>query len=164
MYRTVRVIRTFGLFMAMAMTLLAGCRKTTDAAATANYWLTDFEKAKQTAGAEGKDLLINFAGSDWCYWCQKLDSEVFSKQDFIRQAGKSFVFVMVDFPNDTSHQSAELQKQNQALSEQFRVEGFPTVFLADATGKPYAKTGYLEGGVQTYLKHLSQLRNQPKTP
>ena len=164
MYRGVQFTRIFCLFPAITMILFAGCGKTADAPAAAKVWLTDFEKAKQTAGAEGKDLLINFAGSDWCYWCQKLDREVFSKQDFIREAGRYYVFVMVDFPNDTSRQSAELQKQNQALAAQFGVEGFPTVFLADATGKPYAKTGYIEGGVQMYLKHLSQLRNQPKTP
>ncbi|HIA27437.1 MAG TPA: thioredoxin family protein, partial [Planctomycetes bacterium] len=32
----------------------------------------DFDKAKETARSEGKDLLINFTGSDWCGWCQRL--------------------------------------------------------------------------------------------
>ncbi len=159
-----RFIRIFVLFQVIAIIFFAGCGKTTDAASMPKHWFTDFEKAKQTAGAEGKDILINFSGSDWCYWCKKLDKEVFSKQEFIRQAGKNFVFAVVDFPNDTSRQSAELQKQNQVLSEQFAVEGFPTVFLADANGRPYARTGYIEGGVQAYLEHLSDLRNQKILP
>ena len=40
-------------------------------------WMLDIEKAKATAKAEGKDIFINFTGSDWCGWCKRLDAEVF---------------------------------------------------------------------------------------
>jgi len=146
------------------MLVFTGCRKKTDVLGNHSAWMTDFEKAKQTARSQGKDLLINFAGSDWCYWCQRLDGEVFSRTDFLEKAGKDFVFVLVDFPNDTSGQSVQLQRQNEKLAEQFGIEYFPTVFLADADGKPYARTGYLEGGVKSYLENLKRLKGQRVSP
>ena len=39
-------------------------------------WFVDYEKAKAKAQKEGKDLLLNFSGSDWCRWCILLDKEV----------------------------------------------------------------------------------------
>lgn len=123
-------------------------------------WMTDWDKAKQTAQAEGKDLLIDFSGSDWCYWCKKLDAEVFMHSAFIDTAVKDFVFVLVDFPRDKSNQSETVQKQNERLSEEFGVQGFPTVYLAGPDGKPYAQTGYLEGGPAAYLAHLEELKKQ----
>ncbi|MEC9331981.1 MAG: thioredoxin family protein, partial [Verrucomicrobiota bacterium] len=33
---------------------------------TAEGWLVDFEKAKAQAAKEGKSLLMEFTGSDWC--------------------------------------------------------------------------------------------------
>ena len=166
MKKTYQVLGILGLFLIAAMVLFSGCGKNDDASAATgtNHWLTDFEKAKEIARNQSKDLMLNFAGSDWCYWCQTLDKEVFLKASFIKKAEKDFVFVLVDFPNVTSGQSAAIQQQNEKLAEQFGIEGFPTVFLADASGKPYAQTGYLEGGVQAYLEHLKGLRNQKAAP
>ena len=159
-----RILQVLSLLFIVTALFFVGCRKKADASVVHVEWMTDFEKAKQTAQAQGKDLMLNFAGSDWCYWCQRLDKEVFSKTSFLEKAGKDFVFVLVDFPNDTSGQSEQVQQQNEKLMEQFGVEGFPTVFLADAGGKSYVQTGYLEGGVKAYLEHLKELRNQRTTP
>ncbi|MBL7215575.1 MAG: thioredoxin family protein [Phycisphaerae bacterium] len=165
-----RILQVLSLLLVFTIVLVAGFRRKADVSATTassastDHWMTDFEKAKQTAREEDKDLLIDFAGSDWCYWCQRLDKEVFSKTAFLQEAGKQFVFVLLDFPNDKSGQTAEIQRQNERLARQFDVEGFPTVFLTDANGRPYARTGYMEGGAQTYLEHLRELRNQEATP
>lgn len=121
-------------------------------------WLTDFAAAKTKAAAEGKDILINFSGSDWCGWCIKLDEEVLSKDYFKINAPKYFVLVNADFPNDKSKISPETQKQNEALMKEFGIQGFPTVLLLDAEGKPYVGTGYQDGGPEKYIQHLMQLR------
>ena len=159
-----RILQVLSLLFIVTALFFVGCRKKADASVVHVEWMTDFEKAKQTAQAQGKDLMLNFAGSDWCYWCQRLDKEVFSKAEFLEKAGKDLVFVLIDFPNDTSGQSDQVQQQNEKLAEQFGVEVFPTVFLADASGKSYAKTGYLEGGVKAYLEHLKELRSQRTIP
>jgi thioredoxin-related protein len=148
---------------------LGGCRKKTDqtppaakendANVVSADWMTDFEMAKKKAVNEGKDLLINFTGSDWCGWCIRLDEEVFSQQVFVSEAPTRFVLVKIDFPRKTSLPS-KLKKQNDRLAKDFQIQGFPTIILADSTGKPYAKTGYQEGGAMAYLQHLAQLRLQ----
>ena len=164
---TAVLLGTFGL-------MLSGCKKKADATVPpANPmrgggghidWETDWDKARQTAQSEGKDLLIDFAGSDWCYWCQRLDSEVFTQPAFIEKAKEDFVFVLLDFPNDKSGQSQALQQQNERLSQEFGVQGFPTVFLAHPDGRPYAQTGYFEGGGKAYLEHLNELKKQKNSP
>ncbi len=126
-------------------------------------WVTDWDKAKQTAQQQNKDLLIDFSGSDWCGWCKRLDAEVFKKPEFAA-AGKDFVFVLIDFPSDKSKQSDELQAQNKKLAEEFKVKGFPTIFLTGSDGKPYAQTGYQEGGPAAYLEHLEELKKQKTAP
>ena len=137
---------TFG--WAFAATLLADDK----------LWVNDFEKAQQTAATEGKDLLMDFTGSDWCSWCIKLHKEVFDLDAFKTAAPKSFVLVELDYPNDKSKLSKEIQEQNAKLQQQFSIQGFPAILLADASGRPYAQTGYQQGGAEEYLKHLDELR------
>ena len=45
-------------------------------------WLTDMELATEKASKEGKHLLLDFSGSDWCGWCIRLDKEVFQKENW----------------------------------------------------------------------------------
>lgn len=117
-------------------------------------WETNFEKASAKAKAEGKHVLIDFSGSDWCGWCIKLDKEVFSQKAFKDYAEENLVLVLADFPRDTSGQSEELQKQNKALSEKFAIRGFPTVYILDPNGKTVDKTGYQAGGPEAYVKYI----------
>lgn len=121
-------------------------------------WYTDLEKAKAVAAQEHKDILVDFTGSDWCGWCIKLSKEVFSQPEFRTAAQKDFVFVEVDFPNNKSKLTPEAIARNEQLSKTFGVKGFPTIFLLDAQGQPYAQTGYQEGGATAYLSHLAELR------
>ena len=121
-------------------------------------WTHDWEAAKQQAAKEHKDLLLDFTGSDWCGWCIKLDKEVFQQDGFKKSAKEKFILVELDFPKNTSKLSAETQAQNKKLAEQFAIEGYPTIVLCDASGKPYALTGYQEGGDQKYIAHLDELR------
>jgi thioredoxin-related protein len=126
--------------------------------AAGDLWVTDFEKAKKTAATEGKDLLIDFTGSDWCGWCIRLRKEVFDLDAFKTAAPKNFVLVELDFPQDKSKLSKETQEQNSKLQQQFGIKGFPSIVLADAQGRPYAQTGYQPGGPEKYLPHLDELR------
>ena len=125
-------------------------------------WETDFEKASAKAKAEGKYMLIDFSGSDWCGWCIKLDKEVFSKAAFKAYAKDNLVLVLADFPSDKSKQSIATQKQNQELASKFGVKGFPTVYVLDSSAKPIAKTGYQAGGPEAYVSHIKELIAEAK--
>jgi hypothetical protein len=51
-----------------------------------------------------------------------------------------------------------IRKQNEGLKREWGIDVFPTVFLADADGRPYAQTGYQPGGAAKYLAHLAGLQ------
>ena len=127
-------------------------------------WERDWTKATARAKAEGKDLLINFTGSDWCGWCIKLEEEVFSKGDFAQKAGEKFVFVFLDFPNDPALQKQVIDPAtNQRLKKQYGVSGFPTIVLTNADGKAWAQLGYRRGGPEAYLSYVDEARTHRKT-
>lgn len=128
------------------------------AMATGEGWTDNFAEAKAQAAAEGKDILMDFTGSDWCGWCIKLDNEVFKQDAFKASAPKDFVLVVLDFPKDKSLVSEAAAKQNEQLKTEFAIPGFPTLFLTDATGRPYAQAKYMEGGPENYLTYLAGLK------
>jgi thioredoxin-related protein len=146
--RTLRVLTTATLAWSLASSLFAADE----------LWVNQFDKAKTTAAKDGKDLLLDFTGSDWCSWCIKLHKEVFDLEAFKNAAPKKFVLVELDFPQDKSKLSKEVQDQNAALQKQFSIRGYPTIVLADAQGRPYAQTGYQPGGADAYVKHLDELQ------
>ena len=126
-------------------------------AAAAKGWIEDVAKAQAQAEKEGKDLLMDFTGSDWCGWCTKLKKEVFTQEPFATEAPKKFVFVMLDFPRRRK-MPASVKAQNAEWRDKLGVRGYPTIILADAKGRPYGKTGYRRGGSEKYMEHLNELQ------
>jgi len=124
----------------------------------AEGWQVDFEKAKAQAGAEKKVLLMDFTGSDWCTWCIRLRKEVFDTDIFRKEAPASFVLLELDYPQDQSKQPETVRSQNNRLQEAYAIQGYPTILLADAQGRPFAQTGYEKGGPENYLKLLTGLK------
>jgi thioredoxin-related protein len=122
-------------------------------------WHSDFEKGKKAAAKSGKTLLVNFTGSDWCHWCVQLKKEVFDQEAFAA-APESYELVELDFPQAEDLITPEQRGKNEALAQKLGVDGFPSVILFDAEGRPFARTGYQAGGPEAYLKHLEEI-SQP---
>ena len=139
----------------MALLTFASC-----AFASGDGWINDFEKAKEIAAKENKDILMDFTGSDWCGWCIKLRDEVFSKSHFKTEAPKKFVLLELDFPRDKSKMTKKVINQNDELAKKYNIKGYPTIILANAKGEPYAQTGYQEGGPEKYIEHLNNFHSQ----
>jgi len=119
-------------------------------------WETDFTLASAKAEKGNKYILLNFSGSDWCVWCNKLDSEVFNKPEFKEYARNNLVCVILDFPV-TKPQSMDLKKQNAALAGKYKVSGYPTVVILNSKGDMINSTGYLAGGPKKYVEHLKTI-------
>ena len=70
----------------------------------------------------------------------------------------------VDFPRRVPL-SPELQAQNGALQQFFQVQGYPTIWLVNATKQPDGKlnfeklgsTGYVAGGPEAWLSSANQI-------
>lgn len=119
-------------------------------------WLTDYDTAMAQAKELKRPVLINFTGSDWCGWCIKLANEVFDKDAFMKYAKDNLVLLKLDFPRKLP-QTAEVKAFNNQKASEFKVTGFPTILLVDATGKEINRTGYQPGGPDAYVKHLQEL-------
>jgi len=121
-------------------------------------WYENLDRGIEAAKGEGKKILLFFTGSDWCGWCQKLNSEVFLQKEFARFADYHVVLVRIDFPK-WKYQSDEVKNYNRNLAEIFDVNGYPTVFLLNKSGKILGRTGYRDGGPEAYIKHLKSFLN-----
>lgn len=116
-------------------------------------WFADYDEAVLVAKKEGKDLLVDFTGSDWCGWCIRLHEEVFDHAEWIDAASKDYVFVALDFPNSDELKAAVPNpERNEELKGELGVKGFPTIFLMKSDGTAYARMGYAAGGPAGYLK------------
>jgi protein disulfide-isomerase len=119
-------------------------------------WLTDLPSAQEMAKAQNKLVLLDFTGSDWCHWCIRLKSEIFSQPEFEAFAEQNLVLVEVDFPRRKA-QNAELKQANARLSRQFQITGYPTVIVLDADGKQLGTLGYQAGGPNPFIASLARL-------
>jgi len=123
-------------------------------------WLTDWNEAMKMAQSYARPVVVDFTGSDWCIWCQKLEEEVFSKDEFINYAKDNLILLKVDFPR-AIEQSNELKAFNQQKLKEYKVEGFPTIVIINEKSQEIARTGYRPGGAEQYVKHLQELLNSP---
>lgn len=147
-------MKMFGRFVSSVCSIAVSV--TASLAADEN-WMIDFEAAKEKAAKENKSLLIDFTGSDWCGWCIKLKKEVFQHDEFNKGVADDFVLVELDYPRDKSKMSPETLAQNEKLKDEYAIRGYPTILLADAKGRPFAKTGYQAGGPAKYVESLGAL-------
>ncbi len=129
--------------------------------ARADSWHLEFDDGQSAARREGKDLLIDFGGSDWCLPCRHLKERVLSKPEFIERAGKEFALVDIDLPLRTPI-AADRKERYQKLQEQYGITSFPTVVLATPDGRPYARTTYREAIAtpEAYWDYLRPLRRR----
>lgn len=124
---------------------------------TAQEWHTDFAKAKKTATAENKPIILVFQGSDWCAPCIKLDREIWSTEAFKKYAAKNYVMLQADFPRKKKNALSEAQTAvNAKLAETYNKNGiFPFVVVMDATGKVLGETSYKKTTPEAYIKELN---------
>ena len=147
------------VFFSLAPTVHADVPAQAPAKPAEAVWGTDFDAAARQAKADGKRILLDFTGSDWCVWCMRMDGETFSQQAFKDYAAQHLVLVTVDFPAHKALSEAEA-RQNQMLQERFGVNGFPSfVVLSPAGEEVDRQSGYLEGGPEAFITFLRATEN-----
>lgn len=144
-----RKLSVIALTLSLSLLLCAAARAEGD-------WLTSWDEAAKQSKKSGKPILIDFTGSDWCGWCIKLKKEVFDTPEFAAWAKKNVVLLEIDFPQ-SKPQSAELKKQNAALSEKYGIEGYPTIMFVNAKGDVLGQYGYDKGGPSVWTKNAEKM-------
>ena len=132
-------------------------------ATAAEGWLVSFEKAKAESAKQGKPILMEFTGSDWCPPCKALAKNVFSKDVFKTEMPKHYILLKLDNPRDKSKQTPEEIAQYKTLSKQYKITGVPSILLTDAEGTPFYRTsGYGGQAAKEWIDGMAAKKNIPE--
>jgi thioredoxin-related protein len=102
------------------------------APAIAADWMTDLDAAKTQAAEQGKDILVNFTGSDWCGYCIRMRKDVLEQPEFDAYAADKFVLLEIDIPRGPLAQDERERRMN--ICRQYDVTGFPTFLVLNSAG------------------------------
>jgi thiol:disulfide interchange protein len=95
-------------------------------------WEKDLPSALERARTEDKPVLVNFY-ADWCVWCKRLESTTF------RDANVATVL-----QNRVVPLSLDVDGSGKQLSNEYRVDGLPTIVVLDAGGREIGRIpGYM---------------------
>lgn len=121
-------------------------------ATTPEGWLDNFDEAEKLAKEKELPIVMLFTGSDWCPYCIKLKKEAIDTAKFKKEAPEKFVLLYLDFPR-REKLPKNIQRQNEKLSDKYKVRGFPTTVVVNAKGK---ELGRLVGSrsAEEYLAEL----------
>lgn len=118
------------------------------------------ESAMPLAKEQGRDIMLEFTGKEWCPPCIHLRTKILETAEFEQAVGDKYVLVEVIFPRLPSAVAAipeEQRNANEKLLAHHRIEtGLPTVLLLDAEGYPYAQVAGARRTTADYLKALDE--------
>ena len=124
----------------------------------------DSLEAALALAKDGKPVLLEFTGSDWCGWCKRLHKEVLDTPAFLKGAKDLVHLATVDMPKKRKLPAAEQAFKND-LVKSHKIEGYPTLVLLDASGKEIGRTGYQKGGPEKFLALLAgMIKGTTKQP
>ncbi len=122
--------------------------------AAAVPWSSDLGAAMQQAAEQGKLVLIEFTGSDWCSYCIKLNREVLSTPAFAEYIAPRFVPVQIDVPIRHDF-DRKLLERNKELCRRYKVPGYPTLMVLTPQGQVVGGfRGDPGGGIDGARRHL----------
>ena len=135
-------MKQFHLMFAVMIAVILGCSETISEGQRSgdgdeSEWLVSFAEAKAKSAEEGKPILMEFTGSDWCPRCMALHDNVLTSDVFKQQIPEKFILLKLelDSPRNKSKQTPEEIAQSKQLSAEYNVKGLPTIIVVDATGK-----------------------------
>jgi len=124
---------------------------------------TDLEEALSVTRKDGRCIMLNFTGTDWCTACIHLRTKILDSPEFNRALDDKLVLVEVDYPRNpelVKKISKEEWDKRTALLVSYRAEGLPYAVLLDAQGYPFAT---LSGTTRTTADYLPLLNRAFET-
>ena len=122
-------------------------------------WVKSVEEARSQAESSNRLILVDLY-ADWCHWCKRLESDVFSSDEFQRYS-KKFVLLWVD--TEDGAEGADLQ-------EQFSAYNLPTILILDhrlvefGRVEGYSPTGQFIGVVEREIAEFRALEAGGRVP
>ncbi|NOY88011.1 MAG: thioredoxin fold domain-containing protein [FCB group bacterium] len=144
-----KICGTSLFFIIMVLAVSCGQKKIEKKLTTAPSY-SSLADAKAAATPTKKLIAIDFY-TDWCSWCKKLDTEVYTDPKVISLFSHEMVLAKINAEKDT------------VLANEFHISGFPTIVLTDSDGKEIDRIiGYLPAAdflqtLQNYQKGIGTL-------
>ena len=124
-------------------------------------WTEDIDGSIQYAKQVRRPVLVLFTGSDWCYWCKKLDEDILSQSAFRERMRGRFILLYVDFPRHSALPKDVSAKRN-SLRQRFNINAYPTmVVLKDGDEFAGQVRGFPRGA--TAEKYISEIERIAST-
>ena len=142
--KTKRILPILMMFLVLTGFAVAEERTFMTSGVEPGKWTQDLDAAKKYAAEKDMPLFVMFTGSDWCFWCKLMDTDVFSADTFFNFAKEKLVLVAIDYPKDKSKVPEAFQARNKELGSTFRVQGVPTYVILKPDGK--TEVGRLSAG------------------
>ena len=114
---------------------------------------TGLKAAVARASREHRNILMD-VGGEWCSWCHRMDKFISDHAELAAVLERNYVVLKVNF---------SLENENKKfLSKYPKVEGYPHLFVLDATGKLLVSkdTGDLEEGKSYNLDRFREFLQQ----
>lgn len=111
----------------------------------------------ETAREDGRCIMLNFTGTDWCTACIHLKTKILDSPAFNSAMGDKLVLVEVDFPRSpelVKQISIEERKKRETLLTGYRADALPYAVLLDSRGFPFAT---LPGTTQTAEEYIKRI-------
>lgn len=120
--------------------------------------IISYEQAMEKAKDEGKVLVIQFAGTDWCSPCIRLEDQILNTPEF-QVYQKNFVWLKADFPRKKDNRlSKEKQAHNDALAEKYNNKGsFPLLVFIDDNEEVLGVIGYQSVTAKEYIALIDKI-------
>ncbi|MGO8672087.1 MAG: thioredoxin family protein [Capsulimonadaceae bacterium] len=96
-------------------------------------WNSDLQTAVEYSRANHRLMMVDVY-TDWCEWCKKLDSDVYTDPSIIREARN---FIPLKLNAETSPGGPQFAKEHS-------VDGYPTIIFMDADGREVNRIGGYE--------------------
>lgn len=90
---------------------------------------TDFDKAYDAAKKDGKKVMLEFAGLNWCPPCKMMHKFVVNTEEFAKYANDNLHVVMADFERSGEPVNKKSAKRFLELSQKYNLRYFPTIVL-----------------------------------
>lgn len=122
-------------------------------------WTTDLAEAKSLALDQNAEILMVFAGSDWCHPCMEFKKEVLLSSAFEAYAAEHLVILYLDFPARKKNQlPAEQKAHNEALAERYNRGGaFPKIILLDPQEHLLAEPAFHHQTPEAFIHELEAI-------
>ncbi len=148
-------MRTYSILVSLLLISSMAVAQNGTYTASNEGWLVSLDEAYAQSQKTGKPIMANFTGSDWCGWCKRLTASVFSKPEFKQWAAKNVILLELDYPKRFKLPT-DIQQQNANMQQSFKVTGFPTVWVFNASKDKAGKYSLQALGKTGYTKSVDE--------